>query len=66
MPTLEAPPIKLLSPRDVAEMLKISTVSVDRLRRDDPTFPAPIMVRLRRSRWDRVAIQEWLVSRRGH
>jgi predicted DNA-binding transcriptional regulator AlpA len=49
----------LLTPTDVAGILRISRRHFDDLRREDPTLPAPIMLG-RLPRWRPAAIRRWL------
>lgn len=54
----ETPIEKMLSPNELAEVLDISRRHLDDLRREDPTFPRPLMLG-RLPRWSPVVIRQW-------
>jgi predicted DNA-binding transcriptional regulator AlpA len=49
---------KMLSPDGLAEVLNISRRHLDDLRREDLTFPRPLMLG-RLPRWSPVVIRQW-------
>ena len=53
------PTQKMLTPTTLAEMLEISERHLTDLRREDKTFPAPVMLGTL-PRWDPWAIRRWM------
>lgn len=54
----DTPIEKMLSPDGLAEVLNISRRHLDDLRREDLTFPRPLMLG-RLPRWSPVVIRQW-------
>lgn len=54
-----APTEKMLTPTSLAEMLDISERHLTDVRREDATFPAPIMLGTL-PRWSPAAIRRWM------
>ena len=54
-----APTEKMLTPTTLAEMLEISERHLTDLRREDKTFPAPVMLGTL-PRWSPAAISRWM------
>ena len=59
-------PLQLLSKRQLGELLHVNLWTLDRWRKTDPDFPAPIWLSNSTLRWRRVEVERWLAScRRG-
>lgn len=54
-----APTEKMLTPTSLAEMLAISDRHLTNLRREDATFPAPVMLG-KLPRWSPATIRRWM------
>lgn len=54
----------LMSPGEVAEVIRVSVDTVDQLCRRDPTFPKPFQVSPRRKYFERAEVEAWLRSRK--
>ncbi|TWH05018.1 hypothetical protein L615_000100001730 [Nocardioides sp. J9] len=55
-----APTEKMLTPTTLAEMLEISLRHLADLRREDKTFPAPVMLGKSPPRWSPATIRRWM------
>lgn len=60
--TLDAEPTAVLDVHQLAALLRISTRTIDRLRKTS-CFPQPLPLGSKLLRWSRVDVEEWL--RRG-
>jgi predicted DNA-binding transcriptional regulator AlpA len=47
----------------LAQLLDVDPFTIDRWRRDDPTFPPPLWVSGSTPRWKRIDIEQWVASR---
>ena len=56
-------PLELLGKRELADLLRVNPWTVDRWRRTDPDFPAPIWISKSTPRWRRKDIEAWLATR---
>jgi predicted DNA-binding transcriptional regulator AlpA len=55
--------LRLLSKKQVADLLAVNPFTIDRWRRTDATFPEPLWVTPTTCRWRRTDIQAWLNAR---
>ena len=53
--------MNLLRVEDVASALKVHKVTVWRLSRSDPTFPKPIKLSDRITRWLESGLEDWVL-----
>jgi prophage regulatory protein len=64
LPKLQLPDPRLDDVRAVGALLGgASIATVYRLVRDDPTFPRPLQLGRRMTRWSRAEIEAWVASR---
>jgi predicted DNA-binding transcriptional regulator AlpA len=56
-------PLQMLSRRDLAGLLGVNAWSIDRWRKTDPDFPAPIWISAATPRWRRVDVERWIATR---
>jgi predicted DNA-binding transcriptional regulator AlpA len=56
-------PLSLLTKRQLAELLQINPWTIDRHRKSDPDFPAPVWISGTTPRWRRQDIESWLATR---
>jgi predicted DNA-binding transcriptional regulator AlpA len=64
---VKAPPafsnLELISKAQLAALIGVNTWTIDRWRRIDPDFPAPIWISPSTPRWRRVDIETWIAQR---
>lgn len=56
-------PLQLLSKRQLAELLGVNSWTVDRWRKTNPDFPAPVWLSDSTLRWRRLDVERWLATR---
>jgi predicted DNA-binding transcriptional regulator AlpA len=56
-------PLSLIGKRELARLLGVNPWTLDRWRRTDPGFPAPLWLNGTTPRWRRVDIESWLATR---
>ena len=60
-----AEPVKsLLTVREVADRLRLSTYTIRRRAKEDPAFPQPFVVGGQQHRWDASAVECYLAEQR--
>jgi hypothetical protein len=59
-----APIEPLLTKQQLAEWFGVAVWTIDRWRRTDPDFPAPIWITITTPRWEPPVVRKWLTSRR--
>ena len=63
LPQANAPPSEWLTKRELAELLRLNTYTVSKIRRRDSTFPSPTWLSDSTPRWRRSEIDAWLLNR---
>ena len=53
----------LLSAADVAAKLSLHKATVHKIRKSDPTFPAPIYISPMMPRWRASDLEKWIASK---